>query len=105
MATTTPLLTAEEFFKSPSSRSSELIDGVIIEMSPPGMEHGWQQMTVGSVLRRAQMAGVGYVFGEFGCVIRRNPDAVRAPDVAFVRKERVPQSGFPIGYWEGAPYL
>jgi Uma2 family endonuclease len=30
---------------------------------------------------------------------------VRAPDVAFVRKERIPESGIPETFWPGAPDL
>ena len=29
--------------------------------------------------------------------------AVRAPDAAFILRERIPASGVPKGYWEGAP--
>lgn len=105
LATVTKLLTAEEFFILPSSRWSELIDGVVVEMSPPGGEHGERQSNVIGLLRRAQAAGVGKALGEVGFVIRRNPDAVRAPDAAFIRKERIPPSGMPQGYWMGAPDL
>ena len=90
MAATIKLLTAEEFWELPSPRWSELIDVVVVELSPPGGEHGRRQMRVGRVLFRAEDAGVGFVLGEIGFILRRNPDAVRAPDVAFVRKERVP---------------
>jgi Uma2 family endonuclease len=106
MATRTTLLTAEEFLKLPSSRWTELIDGVVVEMSPPAGGHGMRQARIIRVLGRAEDAGVGRVIGELGCVIRRDPDAVRAPDVAFIRQERVPESGLPEGsYWEGAPDL
>jgi Uma2 family endonuclease len=105
MATITPLLTAEQYQELPESRWTELIDGVVVEVSPPGAEHGSSQATVIGVLRRAQTAGVGHVFGELGCIIRRNPDAVRAPDVAFIRKERIPSSGIPKSFWDGAPDL
>jgi Uma2 family endonuclease len=39
---------------------------------------------------------------ETGFVLSRNPDSVRAPDVAFVRAERVPK-GWQRGFFEGAP--
>ena len=45
------------------------------------------------------------MFGELGCIIRRNPDAVPAPHVAFIRAERIPASGIPKGFWDGAPDL
>lgn len=50
--------------------------------------------------------GLGLVFGaEGGFKIASNPDAVRAPDLAFVRRERIPESGIPKGFWPGAPDL
>jgi Uma2 family endonuclease len=42
---------------------------------------------------------------ETGFRISRNPDTVRAPDVSFVSRERVPPDGPPEGYWELAPDL
>jgi len=42
--------------------------------------------------------------GDPGFLIARDPDTVRAPDVAFVQAERVPAE--PVrGYFEGAPDL
>jgi Uma2 family endonuclease len=37
-------------------------------------------------------------------VLGRNPDTVRAPDAAFVRRERVPPTSKP-GFFDGAPDL
>ncbi len=105
MATIQKLLTAEEYALLPECDRTELIDGVVVEVSPPGGEHGHSQLVIGSVLRRAELSGAGYVFGEIGCIIRRNPDLVRAPDVAFIRKERIPASGIPKSFWNGAPDL
>ena len=105
MATVTKLLTADEYSALPSSQWSELIDGVVIEMSPPGGGRSQRQANVISLLRRAQVAGVGQALGELGCILRRKPDTVRAPDAAFIRKERVPASGLPESYWIGAPDL
>ncbi len=105
MATQTKLLTAEEYFVHPLARWSELIDGVIVDMSPPGAEHGSCQATVIRILGRAQDQGAGRVFGELGFTIRRNPDAVRAPDVAFIRAERLSGAAIPKAFWEGAPDL
>jgi len=106
MATTTTLLTAEQFWEIPDSRKTELIDGVVVELSPPGLEHGNEQILIGSLLLEAQRRGVGRVLGEIGCIIRRNPDAVRAPDVAFIKQERLGDSErLPKTFFEGAPDL
>ena len=42
--------------------------------------------------------------GDTGFIIHRKPDTVRVPDVAFVRKQRVPRSAH-RGYFDGAPDL
>jgi Uma2 family endonuclease len=105
LASTTPLLTAEQYAKLSSSRWSELIDGLIVETSPPGAQHGRRQAQTIALLGRAKATGAGKVLGRVGCVIRRGPDTVRAPDVAFIRAERIPPSGIPEGFWEGAPDL
>lgn len=60
-------------------------------MSPAGAAHGWV------VARITLHLGVfveehhlGYVLGaETGFVLERNPDTVRAADVAFVRRDRI----------------
>ncbi len=40
-----------------------------------------------------------------GFRLTTDPDTVRAPDVAFVRAERLREVGRPRGYWPGAPDL
>jgi len=42
--------------------------------------------------------------GDCGILIARDPDTVRAPDIAFVRAERFP-NGPPRGFIEGPPDL
>jgi Uma2 family endonuclease len=38
-------------------------------------------------------------------LLKRGPDVVRAPDVWFVRADRVPADGIPVSFWPGAPDL
>ena len=40
-----------------------------------------------------------------GVRLKPDPDTVRAPDVSFVRAERIPSGGLAAGYWPGAPDL
>ena len=48
---------------------------------------------------------LGMVFvAETGFIIHRDPGTVRAPDVSFVRAERL-ADGIPIGFFPGAPDL
>jgi len=85
----------------------ELIDGRLQEMEPPGAEHGRVAMQVGMLLyAHVERAGLGIVFAsEVGFQLASDPDTVRAPDVAFVARERVPATGIPRGYWPGPPDL
>lgn len=49
---------------------------------------------------------LGVVFAaETGFKISTDPDTVRAPDVAFIRRERLEAVGEAEGYWPGAPDL
>ena len=43
------------------------------------------------------------VMTETGFVLATNPDTVLAPDISFVRRERIPASGVPASFWRGAP--
>jgi len=53
---------------------------------------------------RAHRLGV-VVGAETGFRLSRNPDTVRGVDVGFVRADRIPATGRPTTYWEGAPDL
>lgn len=47
----------------------------------------------------------GHVGVEAGFKLSRNPDTVRAADVAYVRAEHMPSSGVPRNFWNIAPDL
>jgi Uma2 family endonuclease len=75
-------------------------------MTPAGYEHG---QIVGALhgalwvfVKQAQLGDV--VGGETGFLIAHDPDTVRAPDVAFIRAERVPAAP-ERGFFDGAPDL
>src|SRR5215470_7172623 len=100
--TTTSLMTAEELFQLPDDGCRyELVEGGLIRMPPAGGEHGDVTMNVGFLLKeyvKAHKLGVVSA-AETGFVLQRSPDTVRAPDAAFVTKERIPPGGVPKGYW------
>jgi len=85
----------------------ELINGELIKMAPPGSEHGLVTTTVNVLLaQHVKARRLGVVFGgHTGFQLTWNPDTVIGPDVAFVRKSRIPPEGVPRGYWLGPPDL
>lgn len=102
----TKLVTAEELFEMGDIGRCELVRGEIIPMSPPGAEHG---DLAGQLLYLIKSFVVIHHLGkvyaaETGFTIARDPDTTRAPDVAFVRKDRVP-AGKVRKYFPGAPDL
>ena len=106
MATTQHITTAEELLRTPIAGRCELVRGERIMMTPAGFEHGRIVIEISLPLAAfVKQRGLGVVTGaETGFVIARDPDTVRAPDVAFVRAERVPASPLP-GFFQGSPDL
>jgi Uma2 family endonuclease len=100
-------MTAEELLRlSIDGKKHELVDGIVVEMEPPGWDHGIVQVAVGQLLRdHVRERGLGVVTGEVGFLLRSDPDTVLAPDVAFVTRERAePVQGSPK-YFPGPPDL
>jgi Uma2 family endonuclease len=100
------LLTADEFEQMPDDDSVqiELDEGELITVPPAGEEHGHIGWEISSELGyfvkkrklgRLYLADTGFRLGR---------DTVRAPDVAFVRKERVEEIRSQ-GFAKGAPDL
>jgi Uma2 family endonuclease len=108
MSTTTQLMSADELLKLPRGRFRyELVKGELRTMSPSGSEHGVIVVNVTVFLgQHVKANNLGIVFGaETGFLIEENPDTVLAPDVAFISREHIPESGIPKKYWPGAPDL
>jgi len=105
MATAVKKITAEEFLQL-GLKNAELIDGEIEEYMPTGGLHSEIIMAMGSILRAwAVPSKAGKVGTESGFIIRQDPDQVRAPDVWFVRQERIEGGRSPKGFWTIAPDL
>jgi Uma2 family endonuclease len=99
------LLTAEEYFATCHRDDTELIDGKVKEVAPPGFDHGDVAGEIYSQLKRfARQQGLGRVSVEGGLRLQRNPDTVRAPDVSFVESARL-EGISTRGFIEGAPTL
>lgn len=108
MSTTAQTTTADELLRMPDDGFRyELIRGELRKMSPAGHKHGRIAMKVATPLDTHVSANnLGSVYAaETGFLLSTDPDTVRAPDVAFVRREEVDRVGDVEGYWPGAPDL
>jgi Uma2 family endonuclease len=105
MPETGRLVTAEELEKFPDDDYRyELVEGRLIRMSPVGLPHGEIVMNIGArLLPHVRRQGLGLVVTEVGFTLKRNPDTVRAPDVAFIRRDRLPADR--RGFYNGPPDL
>jgi Uma2 family endonuclease len=81
------LMTADKLLRLPSGTwRHELVDGVLRRMTPAGHVHGR--------------------VAETGFLLRQSPDTVRAPDAAFVSRQRLASMALlPEGYFPGSPDL
>lgn len=90
----TSFLSAEELYQVhiPGKRT-ELVKGVMMVREPAGYRHGYLTARLtGRLVAYVESRGLGQVLAaETGFTLARRPDTVRAPDVAFVRHERVPE--------------
>lgn len=90
---TTKLMTAEDLWHMQEDECRyELVEGELIRMAPTGGEHGEIMSEFARHISNhvaETKAGRTYV-GDTGFILARNPDVVRAPDVAFVRTDRLP---------------
>src|SRR5256885_2979994 len=98
-------ITAEELerINLPNKRT-ELVRGQLVVREPAGWQHGEVAMRIaGLMFRYVNERRLGKVFAaETGFPLFRKPDTVRAPDVAFIRRERIPDPP-PQGFAEMAP--
>ena len=105
---TEKLLTIEEFERLPDDGfRTELVRGRVIREPPAGMDHGRLasdfDFLIKSFVRRN---GLGEVFtADTGFVLFRDPPTVRAPDVAFVSRDRLPPPEESAGFGRLAPDL
>jgi Uma2 family endonuclease len=100
-------MTAEELlYTDVPNKRTELVRGRLIVHEPPGGRHGYVAANLAFRLNQhIDLTSAGAVFvGDVGFTLHRDPDTVRGPDVAFVRKDRLPQP-IPNTYLEFAPDL
>lgn len=85
----------------------ELVGGVVRVMEPTGFGHGMAAARIGALLHdHVAERGLGIALAaETGFVLTRDPDTVRAPDVAFVPRDRFEAIGDTERFWPEAPAL
>ena len=100
-------MTIAEYARLPDlGRPSELVLGKVVNMNVPSGSHGKYQINIGRALGRyLDQLDVGHLTGEAGVITRRDPDSLRAPDVAFYSYARMPAGNLPPGYWQVSPEL
>lgn len=108
MTTVPQLMTADDLLQMPDDGFLyELVRGELRQMSPASHRHGKIIINItlllGQHVRERQLGDV--YAAETGFKLTSDPDTVRAPDVAFIRRERVEFVGDMEGYWPGAPDL
>ncbi len=92
MAVQQQLTTAEDLWEiHGASKHLELVRGVPVEMSPTGEAHGVIALWLGSlILQYVEQHNLGQATGaESGFILARDPDTVRAPDIAFIAQARL----------------
>ena len=108
MNTASQITTADELLRMPDDGYRyELVEGELRKMTPAGSEHGYVVGELsGRLWQHVRDHDLGSVFGaETGFRLSRDPDTVRAPDVSFIRQERIDAIGIPKEYFPEAPDL
>jgi len=104
---TKTLLTAEDLWKIVADGSRyELSRGELVPMTPVGIPHSAIVMRLGKLLSTyVDERRLGLVGTEGGFKLHRNPDTLRAPDIAFISKARLEREGIPPRFADFPPDL
>ena len=102
------ITTAEQLAARPDDgHRCELVDGVLRMMSPAGNRHGRiAARLLVQIANHVDQHRLGETYAaETGFVLRRRPDTVRAPDVAFVASDRLKPFAGHVSFLPLAPDL
>ena len=100
------LMTAEQLLDvNIPGKQVELVRGRLVVKEPPGYLHAViaARLTF-ELMQYVRAHDLGQVVSDPGFTLERNPDTVRAPDIAFVQRSRVPDP-LPTAFAEFAPDL
>lgn len=101
-------MTAEQLYMLPDETADrlELVRGRLVREPPATPEHGGVIVRLAARLHAfAERTGLGMVTSDAGFLLAADPDTVRAPDLAFVARDRIPAPGTTGAYWPLAPDL
>ena len=106
MATQLRTMTVDDLLAMPEDgMRRELVAGELLEMTPVGRPHARTFQRINRSLDAHVLEhGLGEVYAEYGYVLERDPATVRAPDLSFVRTDRLAESS-DEGYFTGVPDL
>ena len=101
------LLTSEDLWKLVADGSRyELSNGELVPMTPVNFQHGKIVVRFSRLLDQfVEQHRLGAVGTEIGFRLARNPDTLRAPDIAFVAQSRQPKGAAALKFAEFAPDL
>ena len=104
---TKTLVTSDELWEIVCDGSRyELSRGELVPMTPIGVQHGAVvgnlHLLLGGFVKQNRLGLVG---PEIGFRLARNPDTVRAPDVAFIAKHHLSPEGIPQKFADFPPDL
>jgi Uma2 family endonuclease len=108
MSAVTHPATAEQLLRLPQDGFRyELIAGEITKMAPAGGAHDdistRLTLLLGQHVRKQRLGKT--LVCDTGFILARDPDTVRAPDIAFVSRQRLAEVQFGDGFCVGAPDL
>ena len=104
---TKTLLTGDDLWKLVADGSRyELSRGELVPMTPVGIPHS---VIVGRLMKLLSIHvdehRLGLVGTEGGFKLHRNPDTLRAPDIAFISRARLEREGMPEKFADFPPDL
>ncbi|HEY4234346.1 MAG TPA: Uma2 family endonuclease [Lacipirellulaceae bacterium] len=106
---TTSIVTAADLLEFPTGMGKryELVLGELRVMSPSSWRHGNVVSNLHRILASfVKQHDLGMMFGaETGFRLTRDPDTVRAPDIAFIAKRNLPADLPQEAFWPGPPDL
>ena len=100
-------MTAEEYSRLPEDdQVHDLQAGVLLSEPLPRPRHGRIQVKLAKRLFEfVDARKLGIVVSDVGFLLSDNPDTIRGPDVAFIRRDRYDVAREGYGFFRGAPDL